>query len=361
MKQGITISLCMIVKDEEDVIERCIRSVLSALDEIIIVDTGSNDRTKEIALSLGATVYDMEWQDNFGLARNFAFSKATKDYIMWLDADDIMTEDNLQRLLELKKNLDNNVDSVTMTYVLAEDSNGNPTSSLRRNRLVKREKGFQWIGKIHEYLAVHGNIINADASIHHRKIKSSSGRNLRIYKGMIDEGEELSVRDMFYYANELFYNGYHDEAIEQYSKFLDTKAGWIEDVKTTLSNMSECYSAKEDTDNQLKCLLRAFEYDVPRSDFCCKIAYCFFHKNMINNDLFCYNLAIETPPDKDNLSLVNHSTYTWIPNIQLCVCYSRLEEYDLANEFNEKAGEFIPDDPMIIHNRNFLRDKISKD
>ena len=360
MNGDITISLCMIVKDEEDVLERCIKSVLSAIDEIIIVDTGSKDKTKEIALGLGANVYDMQWQNNFGLARNLAFSKATKEYIMWLDADDVITEGSLQKLLELKKNFDKNVDSVTMIYVLEEDSNGNPTSTLRRNRLVKRERDFQWIGKIHEYLAVHGNIINSDISVHHRKIKSSTGRNLMIYEGMVKEGEELSVRDMFYYGNELFHNGHYDKAIEQYNKFLDTKAGWIEDVKTALSNMSECYSAKGDNENQLKCLLKAFEHDVPRSDFCCKIAYCFFNRNMIYQAIFWYKLAIDTAPSKDNLSLVNHATYTWIPNIQLCVCYSRLEMYDLANKFNEEAGKFIPDNPMIIHNREFLKDKISK-
>ena len=73
----ITLSLCMIVKDEEDVLGRCIDSVKSIVDEIIIVDTGSVDATKDIAKSYTDKVYDFKWIDDFSAARNFSFSKAT--------------------------------------------------------------------------------------------------------------------------------------------------------------------------------------------------------------------------------------------------------------------------------------------
>ena len=100
------ISLCMIVKDEEDVIERCLNSVSNVIDEVIIVDTGSSDTTIEKVKSLGAKVYNFKWINDFSKARNFSFSKATKDYILWIDADDILTENDAERLLNLKENLD---------------------------------------------------------------------------------------------------------------------------------------------------------------------------------------------------------------------------------------------------------------
>ena len=106
----------MIVKDEEDSLERCISSIAAAMNEIIIVDTGSRDRTKEIAASLGAKVYDFTWCDDFAKARNYAFSKATKEYVMWLDADDYITMDNLENLLELK-NSSLRPDSFSMEYL----------------------------------------------------------------------------------------------------------------------------------------------------------------------------------------------------------------------------------------------------
>ncbi len=93
----ITISLCMIVKNEEKVLARCLESVKDIVDEIIIVDTGSTDKTKEIAYRYTQNVYDFEWIHDFSAARNYSFSKATKDYQMWLDADDIITEENRKK------------------------------------------------------------------------------------------------------------------------------------------------------------------------------------------------------------------------------------------------------------------------
>lgn len=90
----ITISICMIVKNEEDVLGRALKSVQGIADEIIIVDTGSTDSTKEIASSYTNKIYDFEWCDDFSKARNYSFSKATKDYCMWLDADDVILEED---------------------------------------------------------------------------------------------------------------------------------------------------------------------------------------------------------------------------------------------------------------------------
>ena len=89
-----TISLCMIVKDEENVIERCLKSVKGIFDEIIIVDTGSSDSTKKIVSKYTDKIYDYKWNNDFSEARNYSFSKATCDYIMWLDADDVLLEED---------------------------------------------------------------------------------------------------------------------------------------------------------------------------------------------------------------------------------------------------------------------------
>ena len=86
----ISVSLCMIVRDEEEVLGRCLESVKSTVDEMIIVDTGSQDRTKEIAVQYTDKIYDFKWKEDFSAARNFSLSKGTKDYLMWLDADDMI-------------------------------------------------------------------------------------------------------------------------------------------------------------------------------------------------------------------------------------------------------------------------------
>ena len=97
----IEISLCMIVKNEEKVLARCLDSIADLMEEIIIVDTGSTDDTKKIAAKYTEHIYDFEWIDDFSAARNFSFSKATKDYIYVADADEVLDEENRQFREEL--------------------------------------------------------------------------------------------------------------------------------------------------------------------------------------------------------------------------------------------------------------------
>ena len=97
-----TLSLCMIVKNEEDVIGRCLECVSDIFDEIIVVDTGSEDKTRDIVKKYTKNLYYFKWIEDFAAARNYAFSKATKDYIMWLDADDIILDKD--KCLEMGKN-----------------------------------------------------------------------------------------------------------------------------------------------------------------------------------------------------------------------------------------------------------------
>lgn len=96
-----TLSLCMIVKNEEENIERALMSVKPVVDEMIVVDTGSIDRTKDIATALGAKVYDFPWTDDFSEARNFSLSKATGEWILILDADEVISPSDYEKLREL--------------------------------------------------------------------------------------------------------------------------------------------------------------------------------------------------------------------------------------------------------------------
>lgn len=92
------ISVCYMVRNEENTLLQSLQSVSKAADEIIVVDTGSIDRTREIAMSFSARVYDFPWQDDFSAPRNFALSKATGDWIVFLDADEYFSPATAHRL-----------------------------------------------------------------------------------------------------------------------------------------------------------------------------------------------------------------------------------------------------------------------
>ncbi len=93
-----TISLCMIVKDEEQFLEKCLQSVQGLVDEIVIVDTGSIDRTKEIANTFTKKVFDFQWCDNFSAARNESLKHAIGDWILVLDADEILPDESKAKI-----------------------------------------------------------------------------------------------------------------------------------------------------------------------------------------------------------------------------------------------------------------------
>jgi tetratricopeptide (TPR) repeat protein len=98
---GLTLSLCMIVRDEEQMLPRCLAAVASAVDEIVIVDTGSTDATVEIAKSFGAKVIEFPWTGSFSEARNVSFEAATGDWVMYLDADEVLVSDDVEQLRAL--------------------------------------------------------------------------------------------------------------------------------------------------------------------------------------------------------------------------------------------------------------------
>lgn len=355
-----TISTCLIVKNEEDTLERCLNSVKDFTDEIVIVDTGSTDKTKEIAEKFNCNIYDFQWINDFGAARNFAFSKATKDYILWVDADDYITNDNIEKIKAIKEKLNPSIDGVSMHYSLSRDDKGNTTYSLRRNRIVKRSKNFKWIGKIHEYLEVSGNILHEEISIHHGKNKPHTNRNLTIFRSMQEKNDEFSPRDTFYFANELYYNELYEEAIEQYEKFIDSGLGWVEDVKTATSNLIICYTFTNKKEKRKKAILKTFEIDTPRADLCCRLGEYFLEDNLVKQSIFWYKVALGCKTEKGNLGIDHKDYYTWIPAIQLCVCYSRLGDYDTAYYYNELTALYVPNSPKVAHNRNFLTDKFKE-
>lgn len=352
------ISLCMIVKNEEDTIARCINSVKDIVDEIIIVDTGSTDNTLKILKNLNIVPYRFEWINDFSAARNFSFSKATKDYILWLDADDVLNPDDIELFKNLKNTLTPDIDAVSMNYVLTTNEQGEVIHSMRRNRLVKNSRKFKWVGFIHEYLEVYGNVIHSNISIIHKKIKAYSNRNLLIYQNLIEKGHCLSPRDEFYYANELYDNEKYDEAIIQYEKFLSTNQGWIEDIKYALYKIADCYLYKNDRENEINTLFRAFKYDTPRSDFCCRLGSIFFENNNLDAAIFWYNCALEVAPNENYMGILSKDTYTFIPWVQLCVCYYKKGDINKSYLCNEKAALYHPNHPAVLYNKEFFSNTI---
>ncbi|WP_195983660.1 glycosyltransferase family 2 protein [Clostridium sp. D33t1_170424_F3] len=357
-----TISLCMIVKNEEDVLARCLDSVRACVDEIIVVDTGSTDATKEIARNYTDQVYDFPWIDDFAAARNFSFSKAEMDYCMWLDADDVLLEKDAKQLLKLKSELDPSVSIVMMKYHTAFDEEGTPTFSYYRERLIRNRMGFVWQGAVHEVITPAGQIIHVDTAVTHQKLHPSDpDRNLRIFEKLRSEGKTLDPREQFYYARELYYHKRYEDALKEYASFLDSGRGWIENEIDACRQMAYCHYAMNEEDLALRDLLRSLVYDTPRSEVCCEIGKHFLDRNQLQQAVFWFETAVEQPRREQSGGFSEPDSHDYLPYLQLCVCYDRLGKYDVASFYNELAGECKPNAQAVQFNRTYFEKRLSKD
>jgi glycosyltransferase involved in cell wall biosynthesis/Flp pilus assembly protein TadD len=195
------VSLCMIVRNEEHHLADCLKSAADLFDEVVIVDTGSDDRTKEIARGFTAKVFDFPWVDDFAAARNESLRHATGSWIMWLDADDRLDGENRARLKELFANLPaENVAFVMKCLCLPDAATGTATV-VDHVRLFRNHPQIRWQYRVHEQILLsvrnaNGEVRWSDVVIHHvgyrdpalrgRKLE----RDLRLLKKEIAEHPE---------------------------------------------------------------------------------------------------------------------------------------------------------------------------
>lgn len=350
-----TLSLCMIVRNEEATLPRCLDSVAGLFDEIIIVDTGSTDATKALSLRYTDKVFDFAWIDDFAAARNFAFSKATMGYIMWLDADDVVFEPDKTDILQIKETLTPDVFAVMLKYNVAFDEQSAPTFSFYRERIVKNLHKDLWRGRVHEVMEIPGHRIYHPAAISHKKEQvHDPARNLRIYERILESGEALSARDQFYYARELYYHQRYSDAALMFSAFLDEGKGWLENNIEACRMRGLCLEALGEGDRALESYLQSFFYDRPRAEIACEIGRLFMEREHFQNAVFWYTLALNTPMNTESGAFVLADCYGYLPCIQLCVAHFNLGDATLARQYNKKAGEFRPFDEAVMHNEQFF-------
>jgi tetratricopeptide (TPR) repeat protein len=190
LNSAVKLSLCMIVKNEEQNLPLCIGPLRSVLDEIVVVDTGSTDRTKEVARQLGARVFDFPWIDDFSAARNESIRRATGDYVLWLDADDRFDESEVQKLARLKGLLSPRRDKGYYLYV----NNQSPVDGethFYQLRIFPKVPGAEFQGRVHEQIFHRLNrlgipLIQTDIVLRHTGYPNASAvvqkseRNLRL-------------------------------------------------------------------------------------------------------------------------------------------------------------------------------------
>jgi glycosyltransferase involved in cell wall biosynthesis len=139
----------MIVKDEQKYLPDCLESVKDVADEIVIVDTGSSDNTIKIAEQFGAKVFNFKWIDDFAAARNFSLKHSTGDWILYLDADERLTESSIE---EVKQIINSTENLAVQCLVDCIDNHNNKASVIKYARLFKNHPELKFSGRVHEQI-----------------------------------------------------------------------------------------------------------------------------------------------------------------------------------------------------------------
>ncbi len=219
---GFAISLVMIAKNEQHNVERALSSAKEIVDEIIVVDTGSTDRTVEIAASLGAKVFHYPWNNDFSAAKNKAIEYASGQWLLLMDADDEIHAEDRDRIRELLQ--EPGVDCFFFDTHSYFGEGGGLYVRMLQPRLIRKYPDTQYVGKIHESLkydsarAAYTTIRVNHYGYLNREVESKGkiGRNLSLLQ--VEMKENPNALQYFYLGTEYLRSGQPEEAMEAFRR-----------------------------------------------------------------------------------------------------------------------------------------------
>lgn len=356
---GIRLSVCMIVRDEAPVLARCLEGVRRFADEIIIVDTGSVDETREIALSYTSRVYDFPWIDDFAAARNAAYSYAAGDYVMWLDADDVVSPEDGQRLKELKQTLPPETDVVYLLYGGDTDQN-----NIYQNTLVFRDRWFRrslkprWQGRLHEFIPIPADAKEFYADqirLRHCKLRvNDPDRNMRIHRLCLAEQKEPVVRDMGFLCNEYYAKGSFSQAAEVFQTLTRQTPFPKFDICNALFSYIWSMKQLKKTDELIEMLLTLKERGAVNELLLCELGAAYLTRRDDEQAERYLLEALALPIDYRDMAVHFEAYHEFLPCQKLSKLYSLRGNRELAYAYFTRAEKIYPENRSIRLNRLYF-------
>jgi glycosyltransferase involved in cell wall biosynthesis len=345
-----SLSLCVICKNEEDSIGTLLESVKGDLfNEIIVVDTGSTDSTLDILKSYGVTIEHFEWINDFSAARNYSFSKANSDYVMWLDSDDHIKPKDYQKLLELKNKLHESPIWL-LKYEYAHDEFGKSICSFFRERIVRRDLNMKWQQPIHEYMPLSDSFKQVDIEVHHNKKDLHTSRNVSILEKIVEENPNFA-RNIYYLGKEYFDSGEFDKGCDLLEKFLDMPDAWGENKYGALIRLSEYRMTNKENGEAREYLHRAIQVDPLKAKAYYHLGDIALGEGDFYTAVHWFTVCKNIKRSDKSLDIVEPKYHTWLPNLQLCIAYNSLGMIPEAAIANEDALKYRPEDSRMKTNK----------
>ena len=343
--KNIKVSLGIIVSNNDLLkAKKAIESVKNYVDEVCVTIADKNDTGAKIE---GCKMSYFEWEDDFSKAREFNFKQCTGDWILWLDADDILEgAENIKKNIELCE--ENSISGVAFLYKYGFDENGNCNDEHWKVQMIKNDGHAEWRGAIHEDLsqkmAVNWGKVTDIVRVHltdsERAVKSYE-RNLRILKKeAIKDPKE--PRTMFYLGRTYVASGQYQEAIESLQKYL-TLSGWNEEKYEATLLIGQCFFVNNQLEEALKwyntAILEMEEYP----DAYIQKGMVYMKKEQFAKALINFESAIIKKKPEAN-TYFNPMLYSRDLVNSMAICYMHTGKFDKAVQYAEYALKVDPKD-----------------
>jgi glycosyltransferase involved in cell wall biosynthesis len=327
----------MIVKNESEVLKRCLDSIADLMDEIIIIDTGSTDNTKAIAFEYTSKVYDFEWCDDFSAARNYSFSFATMDYIYTADADEVVDPVNREWFRLLKEALLPEIDIVQMYYCnQLEHGTAYNFDKEYRPKLYKRLRTFTWTEPIHEMVRLDPVIYDSDIEILHMPLSNHSGRDFKAFLKQFNSGTRLSKRLHHMYAMELYISGNDEDCINAIPVFENTLSDTTrseDELNEAMAVLARGYRLAGSERSFFTTVLKAVA-NTPSAEVCCELGEFYYSIADYNEACMWFLNALE-----ETESILSIKTSKAIPAGRIADCYEAIGDTATADAYRHISEE----------------------
>lgn len=362
-----TISLCMIVKNEEEHLPKALNSVKDAVDEIIIVDTGSTDNTVEIAKSFGAKVYFYKWNDDFASARNEALKHATCDWILSMDADDEMRSEDILRLKEYLKSTDALGVSIPIFSELEDRSlNMKNTTVNYLVRVFKNDPRIRFSRRIHEYVDqsiynIGGRIERIDIPVFHKGyldqevLRKKTERNKKLVELALEENPEdhslwVYLGKTYVILNEL------DKAEECYRKAIDIvgvdnkKYASLFFLQSAYVDLALLLFDRDRIEEAVELFDKAMKIDPNFPDTYYYLGMAYYNKGMFREAYESFKKVFQVDVNKSVFSISHLGIRGEITLTMLQATALQLGMYKEAIEYGSRVLEVNPQNAPVLNN-----------
>lgn len=263
------LTVCMIVKNEEANLPRALESVKGLADEIVVVDTGSTDGTRAVAESIGASVFEHEWKDDFAEAKNAALDRASGEWIFFLDADEYVSPESGERILSA---ISGDADAYFVRIESDVKSGAGRTYVNLHQRLFRNNKGIRYEGAVHEQVdsslkRIGAEVKNSRITIRHTGYGLDAGemrpkleRNLDILNRVLLENPDDAV-SLFHLGETLALLGTYDAAVDAYERALGVGGLPVEIRPVATQNLASSMIKLGKYEEAMRLLRRAQELD----------------------------------------------------------------------------------------------------